>query len=213
MANQITLNLTKPGEVASKFQLNLRKGESFKVRLSWDGGRDIDIHAFVCLGTPQGAKLQAIEDILSTYNVQRVIAGESVGTLPKKADGTFEVRGGALVHSADALDGHRDGDDEWMLIHPGRLGVPAGSYLEIPLVAMIHPQENGGQFRDVRNAAIVIVNAEGGELMRANLSSQFGEFVGVQMGSIMIDAQGKSEFHAVGVGFQGDFNSVLAHFC
>ncbi|MES2943529.1 MAG: hypothetical protein V4772_11735 [Pseudomonadota bacterium] len=47
--------------------------------------------------------------------------------------------------------------------------------------------------------------------MRVQLSSQFGEFVGVQMGSLMMDSTG-THFAAVGVGFNGDFNSVLEHF-
>ena len=64
----------------------------------------------------------------------------------------------------------------------------------------------------MQNAEIVIVNASGAELMRASLSHQFGDFVGVQMGSVMIEAGGKANFVAVGVGFNGDFNSVLGHF-
>jgi tellurium resistance protein TerD len=84
--------------------------------------------------------------------------------------------------------------------------------IEIPLVSMIHPQAGARRFRDVQNATVSIVNGSGNELMRASLSSQFAEFVGVQMGSIMIDATGQANFVAVGVGFNSDFNDVLGHF-
>ncbi|MEY4765507.1 MAG: hypothetical protein RI907_2180 [Pseudomonadota bacterium] len=208
----LVLNLTKPGETAPKLQLNLSKGERFTARLSWDGATDIDLHAIVCTNAGQGAKASAMGDILSTYNVRRRIGGDEVGTLDKKADGTFEVHGGALVHSADALDGSLAGDDEWIKVDPTKLPRPSAGVIEIPLVSMIHPQAGPKRFRDVLNAEVAIVNANGQELMRASLSSQFAEFVGVQMGSIMIDGQGTASFVAVGVGFNGDFNSVLGHF-
>jgi tellurium resistance protein TerD len=211
MAN-LVLNLTKPGEAAPKLQLNLSKGESFTARLSWDGSTDIDLHAIVCTNDGGGAKVSSLDDILSTYNVQRRIGGQDVGTLAKKADGSFEIHGGALVHSPDARDGNQDGIDEWIKIDPSRLPKPASGVIEIPLVSMIHPQAGSKYFRDVGNAAVSIINGSGTELMRASLSNQFGEFVGVQMGSIMIDAAGSANFVAVGVGFNGDFNSVLGHF-
>lgn len=211
MAN-LVLNLTKPGEAAPKLRLNLSKGERFTARLSWDGATDIDLHAIVCNNDGSGAKASSFEDILSTYNVQRRIGGQDVGTLKKKADGSFEVHGGALVHSPDALDGNLDGVDEWIVIDPGKLPSPAVGVIEIPLVSMIHPQAGPKRFSDVKNAAVSIINASGTEVMRASLSNQFGEFVGVQMGSIMIDATGTANFVAVGVGFNGDFNGVLGHF-
>lgn len=211
MAN-LVLNLTKPGEAAPKLKLNLSKGERFTARLSWDGATDIDLHAIVCVNAGDGAKASSLGDILSAYNVRRRIGGDEVGTLDKKTDGSFEVHDGALVHSPDALDGAQDGIDEWIKVDPARLARPAKGFIEIPLVSMIHPQAGQRRFRDVSNAQVAIVNASGEELMRASLSNQFGEFVGVQMGSVMIDDQGTASFVAVGVGFNGDFNSVLGHF-
>ena len=67
-------------------------------------------------------------------------------------------------------------------------------------------------FADVKNARVTVINSSGRELMSATLSDQFGEFVGVQMGSILIEAGGKASFASVGVGFNGDFNTVLGHF-
>lgn len=207
----LTLNLTKPGDAAPKLALNLDKGERFKVRLAWEGQTDIDLHALVCVNRGAGAKASSFDDILSTYNVRRRIGNQEVGTLTKAADGSFEIHGGALRHSPDATDGDQLDVDEWVEIDPGRLRAPADGVIEIPLVAMIHPQSQGHTFGGVRNALVIVENASGSELLRAGLSSQFADFVGVQMGSVMIDAGG-AHFVAVGVGFNGDFNSVLGHF-
>jgi len=192
-------------------QLNLNKGESFKVRLSWDGNTDLDLHALVAVNMGHGAKVSSFEDILSPYNVKRIIRGQEEGTLPLAADKTFSVHGGALVHSPDATDGNQDGDDEYVTIRPHRLTPPAGGAIEIPLVAMIHPQNTGRTFKNVQNARVIIEDGTGAELLNVSLSAEFGEFVGVQMGSIMVEASGSS-FAAIGVGFNEDFNQVLGHF-
>lgn len=214
----LVLNLSKPGDQVHKLQLNLRKSEIFVVKLSWEEKNpgeqtDLDLHAIHTVNTGGGAKASSMEDILSTYNVRRRIGGQDVGTLAKKADGSFEIHGGALVHSPDALDGSAEGDeDEWIRVDPSKLSPPASGHIEIPLVAMIHKASNR-KFADVKNARVSVVSADGGApLMSATLSNEFGQFVGVQMGSIMIDAQGTASFAAVGVGFGGDFNAVLAHF-
>lgn len=207
----LTLNLSKPGDNAPKLALNLHKGERFKVRLSWDGKSDIDLHALVCVNTGYGAKASSFDDILSTYNVKRRVGTQEVGTLVKAADGSFAVHGGALQHSPDATDGDQLEIDEWIDIDPSKLTPPAHGVIEIPLVAMIHPQSGTQHFRDVKNAKVSIENSQGRILLEAGLSSQFGEFIGVQMGSIMIDSNG-ANFVAVGVGFNSDFNQVLGHF-
>jgi tellurium resistance protein TerD len=207
----LTLNLRKPGDSLRKLALNLTKAERFKVRLAWEGQTDLDLHAIVCLNTGSGAKASSLDDILSTYNVRRRIGGNEVGALPKRGDGSFAVHGGALVHSPDATDGDALEVDEWIDIDPALLSPAAGAVLEIPLVAMIHQKTVARRFRDVANAWVSIENANGGELMRITLSSQFGEFIGVQMGSLLMD-EGGTHFAPVGVGFNGDFNSVLEHF-
>lgn len=209
----LVLNLTKAGEAAPKLQLNLKKGEKFTVKLGWAGKTDLDLHAIVCTNTGAGAKVSALEDILSPYNVIRKIGGQEVGTIRKNADGTFEARNGALKHSPDATDGDVIlDDDEWIIIDPTKLVAPSNGVIEIPLISMIHPQSAGLKFRDVQGATVQILNADNQVLMSATLSSQFGEFVGVQMGSIIIDANGVSTFAQVGVGFNGDFNDVIGNF-
>lgn len=208
----IVLNLTKPGETGTKLSLNLNKGESFEAHLSWAGDTDIDLHAIHSVnygGT--GAKASSIEDILSTYNVIREENGGTVGSLQKSSDGSFNIHNGALVHSPDARNGALAGVDEWIKIDPTKLRGTADAVVDIPLIAMIHPQAGNRRFKNVQNAEVVIKNSTGKELLRVSLSDQFGDFVGVQMGSILIDEKGPA-FHSVGKGFNGDFNSVLSHF-
>ncbi|MGO4152047.1 hypothetical protein [Cupriavidus sp. YAF13] len=210
--SNLVLNLSKPGEAAPKLSLNLNKGEEFKVRLSWDGNTDLDLHALVTVNTGSGAKASSLGDILSTYNVERVLeGGVKAGTLPLAADKTFSVHGGALVHSPDARDGSLAGDDEYVTVKPRLLTMPAAGHLEIPLLAMIHPQASGKTFKHVENARVIIENSAGQPQLDVGLSSQFGAFVGVQMGSIVVDGNGAS-FVGVGVGFNTDFNGVLGHF-
>lgn len=212
--SSLVLNLTKPNEIASapKLQLNLKKGASFTIKLSWDGKTDLDLHAIACTNTGDDAKVTALEDILSTYNVERKIGSDVVGTLKKNSDGSFEIRGGALRHSPDATDGLADGDDEWIRIDPSRLTAPANGVIEIPLITMIHPQSAGAKFANVQNAKVSVIDVDNNVMMSATLSNQFGEFVGVQMGSIIIEPNGSSSFAQVGVGFNGDFNSVIGNF-
>ncbi|MFM9923579.1 TerD family protein [Variovorax sp. H27-G14] len=207
------MNLTKPGEKGAKLSLNLAKDEVFTVQLQWDGSVDLDLHALACFGTAtEQPKVTDIEQVLSTYNVKRNIDGQSVGVLNRAVDGTFEILNKALVHSSDATNGTLDGVDEWIRVDPAKLHRPVGGNVEIPLVAMVHPQNVGQTFAGVQNAEVVILNSTGKELLRANLSSQFGSFVGVQMGSVMIDQSGKAEFVQTAVGFNGDFNAVLENF-
>jgi tellurium resistance protein TerD len=209
----LTMNLSKPGEKPSKLALNLKKAERFKVSLSWDGDHDLDLHALLCINTGAGAKASSFDDILSTYNVKRRLGtGEEVGTLPLNADKSFAIHNGALVHSPEALNGTAAGVDESIIIHPDKIAPVASGVIEIPLVAMIHPQSHGVKFRDVRNPTVSIENAAGARLFDANLSAQFGEFVGVQMGSVIIEPSGAVSFLPVAVGFNQDFNQVLGHF-
>lgn len=211
--SSLVLNLTKPGDEAPKLVLNLSKGALFKVRLSWDGKTDLDLHAFVATNTGAGAKVSTLDDILSTYNVVRVTPqGEHAGILPLAADKTFSIRGGALVHSPDARAGSADGDDEYVIIKPDQLTPPANGQLEIPLIAMIHPRSSGKTFSTVENPRVIVEDGDGKPLLNAALSTEFGQFVGAHMGSIVIEHSGASSFAGIAAGFNVDFNGVLDHF-
>lgn len=208
----LTLDLTKPGDEKPKLQLNLQKEENFEVFLAWEGKTDLDLHALHCRNTGSGGKVTSLDDILSIYNVKRIVEGKGeVGYLPKNPDGTFEIYGGALKHSPDATDGDQADIDESIKIYPSRLSIPPGGAIEIPILSMIHPQNAGMCFKNVQKAWLSVVNSSGQEIARITLSDQFGEFTGVQAGSIMIDASGTS-YVPVGVGFSCDFNTVLANF-
>lgn len=207
----LTVNLVKPSDTPKKISLNLKKNESFLVRLAWDCKSDLDLHALVAANEGAGAKITELGDILSVYNVQRTVRGQQEGYLPLAADKSFSVHQGALIHSADATDGQlSDDDDEWIRILPAKLSPPANGYMEIVLIAMIHGP-NKPLFKNVKNAHVIVENEDGEQLLVVSLTDHFANFSGVQMGSIIIDANGPA-FSPVGVGFTGDFNDVLAQF-
>lgn len=203
----LVLNLTKPGEAGEKISLNLTKGEQFTAVIEWSGDVDLDSHALLCINHGQGGKVSGLEDILSTYNIKRKIRGQEVGILVPEADGSFSIHNGALTHTADVTGG--DDQKEVIVINPSKL--PETETFEIPLLAMIHPQHGGSEFKDVPTASVYILDSDGKEVMRASLSDEFGPFVGVQMGSIIIDSTG-THFERVAVGFNEDFNGVLGYF-
>lgn len=205
---KLTLNLAKPGDAKpAALSLNLTKAERFTVKLLWDGDADVDLHALLCLGTAstQPALTQS-DQILSCYNLA------PNGVLPKLPDGRFALPGGGLVHSADARDGRADGVDEFIEIDPAKIPLAPGQAAEIPLIAMLHPGDGSKRFRQVQNARVEIVNSSGQQLLVADLSSQFANAVGVQMGTIMLAAGQAATFSPVGVGFEQDFNQVLGSF-
>ena len=208
----LTLSLTKDTDSASKLSLDLRKQEPFRVTLSWEGSSDLDLHAFHCVNTSGKATVSSFDDVLSTYNVRRKVRGQEVGHLQKSADGSFQIHGGALRHSPDATDGDRAEIDEYITVDTSLLNPPAGGHIEIPLIAMIHPQSGAKKFKDVFKPEIVITGDDGRELLRVNLSTEFGEFVGVQLGAILV-SQTDVQFASIGVGFVQDFNEVLSYFC
>lgn len=208
----LTLPLTKDTDSASKLSLDLRKQEPFRVTLSWEGNSDLDLHAFHCVNTGSKATVSSFDDVLSTYNVRRKVRGQDVGHLLKNPDGSFQIHGGALRHSPDATDGDKADIDEYITVDTSLLNPPAQGHIEIPLIAMIHPQSGAKKFKDVHKPEIVITGDDGRELLRVNLSAEFGEFVGVQLGAILV-SQADVQFASIGVGFVQDFNEVLSYFC
>lgn len=208
----IVLNLSKPGEAAPAIQLDLRKHETFAVKLAWSGQADLDLHALVCVNRGNGAKLQQAGDILSTYNVKRSIGGTTVGHIDPNADGSFAIHNGALIHSPDARNGDASAIDEFVKVDPSKLVLPADGFIEVPLLAMIHPQSQNSTFANVQEAQVTIENSEGKVLMTARLGNDFPAACGVQMGTLMIDSNG-AKFAPVGAGFTVDFNGVINAFC
>ena len=137
----LTLSLDKPGaKPAPKLQLALNKGASFKVTVAWKCDArhedDVDIHALEARNDGGGgAKVTALEQILSTYNTTRM--SPKTGVLVAAADGSFATPSGGLRHSGDI---RVQGNTEAIVIDGSRL--PAGIN-EIPLFATVHKAGHG----------------------------------------------------------------------
>lgn len=216
----LTLTLDKPGTTpARKLQLSLNKGAVFKVTVSWqcDASHqdDIDIHALEARNGGSGAKVSALEEILSTYNTTKM--SPKTGVLATAANGSFATLSGGLQHSGDV---RVQGNAETIVIDGSKLSAAVN---EIPLFATVHKAEHGAghdegavaedeaAFADIAVCTVTIADASGRELGVYQLSKEFGEFNVVQLGSIMHGDNGW-EYAPVGRGFTGTFNDVLGHF-
>jgi len=216
----LTLTLDKPGAApARKLQLSLTKGAVFKVTVAWQCNAahqdDIDIHALEARNGGNGAKVAALEEILSTYNTTKM--SPKTGVLPTAADGSFATLSGGLRHSGDV---RVQGNTATIVIDGAKL--PAGVN-EIPLFATVHKAEHGAghdegtaaedeaAFADIEVRTVTIADESGRELGTYQLSKEFGEFNVVQLGSVMHSDNGW-EYAPVGRGFTGTFNDVLGHF-
>lgn len=203
----LTLGLTKPGDApAPKLSLNLRKGERFTVELFWDSPHDLDAHAFLAFNSGDGAKVSRLENILSTYNVWRQNKPE--GVIKANPDKTFGTPCGSLLHSGDSLTGVNKDIDETITIDGSKIPADVN---EIPIFVMIHAEAAPATFAQVKHAGIRIKDSGGKMLAEYELSTEFAQFNGVQMGSLFLGDKGW-EFSAMGVGFSGDFNGILGQF-
>lgn len=220
----LTLNLEKPGEAPKKLRLSLDKGARFMVTVAWQCEHshlhDIDLHALEARNDGQGAKVAAIESVLSTYNTKRM--NPKGGALANKPDGSFATPGEGLTHTGDVRE---QGSSETVVIDGTRL---AEGINEIPIFVTIHAAGghgggggHGGEeghdrgevetFEEIDEATITITGDGGKELGAYRLSTEFKEFNAVQFGSVMLGDNGW-EYAAVGRGFKGNFNDVLAQF-
>lgn len=215
----LTLSLEKPGVDAPKLQLSLKKGAHFTAKIEWqcdaDHADDVDVHALEARNDGNGAKVTALENVLSTYNTKRM--NPKGGALPTNADGSFQTPGGGLVHSGDK---RVQNNTESIVIDGSKL--PDGVN-EIPILITVHEAGHGGShetehrsdeeaaFGDIDVCTITLSDDTGKELGAYKLSDEFKEFNVVQLGSVLLGANGW-EYAAVGRGFNGNFNDVLAHF-
>lgn len=201
----LTLALAKPGDNTPKLKLNLAKPARFTVELSWDSKHDLDAHALLAKNSGDGAKVSAFEQVLSTYNMKKT---NKDGALEPNPDGSFSTPEHALTHSGDVRTGEDADVDETITIDGAK--VPAGVN-EIPIFITIHPSHSA-TFAQVKEAGIRIRNDQGTILGEYALSKEFGPFDAVQMGSLLLSSEHGWEFAPVGVGFNGDFNSILENF-
>lgn len=214
----LTLNLQKPDAApVRRLQLSLNKGARFTVKVEWDckAGHDddIDVHALEATNSGAGAKVSALEHILSTYNTTRM---SRAGVLSSNPDGSFATPSGGLAHSGDI---RKQGTTAELLTIDGAR-VPA-NVNEIPLFATVHKadenepgegEEDEAAFADIDVCVVTIADESGKVLGQYKLSEEFGEFNVVQLGTLMLAPKGGWEYVPVGVGFKGDFNDVLGNF-
>jgi tellurium resistance protein TerD len=215
----LTLSLEKAGADAPKLKLSLNKGARFTARVEWtcdaDHVDDVDVHALEARNNGGGAKVTALEHVLSTYNTRKM--NPQGGALPVSPDGSFQTPSGGLVHSGDM---RVQNNAESILIDGSKL--PEG-ITEIPIFVTVHEAEHGagheegsededeGAFGDIDLCTITLTDDAGRELGAYKLSDEFKEFNVVQLGSVLLGPNGW-EFAPVGRGFTGTFNDVLAHF-
>lgn len=218
----LTLSLEKPGVATPKLRLSLNKGATFTAKVEWqcdaEHSDDVDVHAFAARNDGNGAKVTELSDVLSTYNTKRM--NPQGGALPTSADGSFETAGGGLRHSGDK---RVQNNTESIVIDGSKL--PDGIN-EIPILVTVHEAEHGGShaaeegaeeeeeeaaFGDIDVCTITLSDGAGNELGAYRLSEEFKEFNVVQLGSLLLGENGW-EYAAVGRGFNGNFNDVLAHF-
>ena len=151
-----------------------------------------------------GAKVTSFDQVLSTYNAKKT---NPQGVLTTHADGSFSTPEGGITHSGDARTGVNLDVDETLSIDGSK--IPAGVN-EVPIFVTIHAA-GAANFSSVKNAGIRIKNDQGLVLGEYLLSNEFGPFNAVQMGSLLLDANGW-HYLAAGSGFNGDFNFILSHF-
>lgn len=217
----LTLSLDKPGAAPpKKLQLSLSKGARFTVKIEWqceaDHQDDVDIHALEASNSGTGAKVTALESVLSTYNTRKM--NPRAGALSNNPDGSFQTPSGGLIHSGDI---RVQGNFETITVDGSR--IPDGVN-EIPLFATVHRAEHGGEhegsgdeaaeeaaFADIEVCTVEITGDNGRVLGAYRLSDEFGDFNVVQLGSVILGQNGW-EYAPVGRGFMGTINDVLAHF-
>lgn len=221
MSQTLTLSLQKPGsEAPQRLQLSLTKGGVFTAEVSWDCDPrhrdDLDVHALACANDGAGAKVNALERVISTYNT--TLMNPRGGVLPTNPDGSFSALDGAVNHSGDM---RIQKNTERIVVDTSKLPPDVN---EIPLFATVHKAEHGAgheegeageeeaAFADVDVCTITMKDEAGRVLGAYQLSDEFGEFNVVQLGSIMLSEDGMWEYAPVGSGFTGDFNDVLAVF-
>lgn len=215
----LTLSLEKAGAETPKLQLSLKKGARFTVKVEWrcdaQHADDVDVHALEARNDGNGAKVTQLASVLSTYNTTRM--NPKGGALPTNPDGSFQTTSGGLVHSGDK---QVQNNVESIVIDGSR--IPDGVN-EIPILVTVHEADHGGghetgepaedeaAFGDIEFCSITLSDDTGKELGAYRLSDEFKDFNVVQLGSILLGANGW-EYAAVGSGFNGTFNDVLAHF-
>jgi tellurium resistance protein TerD len=185
--------------------INLQKGASInlnkqdpslrrvRVGLGWElptsiPPLDLDVSAFVCRLNAQNEPKLVSEQHFVFYNNK-------------------STPNGAVAHSGDNRTGMGDGDDETLQVDLTRL---EADVREISFVVTIHEAAARRQsFGLLRSAYIRLYNEDTNTLLcEYDLDAEFGSETALQIGSIICNATGQFEFHAIGAGYNldlGDF--------
>lgn len=207
----IQLPLTKE-ETAPAIAFDLNKAQRYVVELYWQTKHDMDSHA-VALVAGKGANgkgaYQAHDDILSTYNTSLVKVADPTKKHVSGSEGAFRAVNGGLIHHGDARTGlgsSEQAPDETIEVVLANL---PSDRTEVAFFITSHPPKSA-TFGEVQGAKLVIRDDQGVALLEANLTSDFGEFMMIKMGSIVKnESTGAWEFSPVAVGYNGTFNDIL----
>lgn len=197
--------------MGTPFDLDLGVGERAKIELRWTGDTDLDLHAVVCRGKPGSpAYLQGPLDILSAYNVLRVMGDEEIGILQPAADRSFSILNGALTHGPDPRQFPVGEACEWLDFTTS--GWNPASRVVIELIAMIHPQLSTLTFKDVGDVKFAITRTTGEVLLQSSLDRSFDDCFGVRLGAVVIEPGAAPRFQSNGLPLLDDFNRTLELF-
>ena len=203
----LQFNLDKNTNVAP-IQFNLNKRSKFIVKLFWDTAHDLDIHLFLLTN----GKIAGQQDFISYAN-EALVRVEDPSILHKASDKNipFMNISGSVKHMGDArtginLDARKP--DETAEIDTSL--VEAG-HTEIPVFISGYP-ENSVLFRDVKDCYMIVEDDTGAELFKANLTSEFDQFTGVQMGSFVKEPTNGWMFKPVAVGFNNGLGDIIGAF-
>ena len=165
----------------------VRVGLGWNVRATSGDSFDLDASAFLL--TTNG-KVRSDADFIF-YNQ------------PKSADGSVE-------HKGDNRTGDGDGDDEFVMVDLSR--IPA-EIAKVAFTVTIHEGAARRQnFGMVSNAFIRVVDdANESEIVRYDLSEDFSVETALIFGELYRHDSGW-KFRAVGQGFQGGLEALVAHF-
>lgn len=188
---------------ASPIKFNVNKRQKFIVELYWETSHDLDVHMFLL----QQGKMTEQQDLISYCNEALVLVEDPTKLHTAGCKKAFMNTSQSVKHMGDArtgisLDLHQP--DEVVEINLATLPVLKD---ELPVFVCGYPQ-NSVKFSEVNNCHLKVKDDTGAELFQANLTSDFDQFTGVQMGSF-VKAPNGWEFKPVAVGFTNGLEQII----
>lgn len=197
----LVFNLQK--EDAQPIKFNINKRQKFIVELYWETSHDLDVHMFLL----QQGKMQEQQDLISYCNEALVLVEDNSKLHTAGCKKPFQNISGSVKHLGDARTGislDLRQPDEVVEINIATLPTTRD---ELPIFVCGYPQ-NAVKFKEVNNCFLKVKDDTGVELFQANLTSDFDQFTGVQMGSFVKGSSGW-EFKPVAVGFTNGLEQII----